>query len=387
MINALRTRWWIWAALPLQIAWAGGALSVEQDGVPGPEALQRLGGEFRVDLLYDDHGQDPGTKPKAAATQALALSVVNLKYQQILEPATTLQLRANLLANKSGQYLDYAYLTHWFNSLLGVVVGKQRVLQGGWDHMDSGFQTHFAAPYTGNLVYPDFDNSIALHAKVSGDLILQLLNDVVVDGGTPLARPGEWSHTQHPTWVLGWIGQFGPITPLLDFGSYDVNRSRWFDMSLKAAFAGLSWTLGYYSNVIVHQDVSVSDGNVVSDKDVAVAVNVYASYQLRRYLVPWGYFSHFNVQQGTALDVVAPRQDLHYNVPLGPDDKATGRSLWNDNATTWGLGVDIATEKGLHPFFAAFRTSGVFLPGDNVAAQDTEKRSNTVVKVGLFGAF
>ena len=330
-------------------------------------ASMKVGGEFRSEFLYDDNGLSKTSAFKPDKTTKVAVSAVNLVLGGNVNKDTEYGFRFNLLnPSQSNGPLDYGYGTHWFTKALGFSIGKMRVMQGGWDHMDGDYRTHAAGIFNDRLVYRDFDNMFTLNLRLAGELKLQVVNDVTVPASATATRAagatagGEWNKSAHPTTVVGWTGHFGPIQPLVDFGSYDNNKSSWGDLSLKASMACVDATVGAYFNKMVH-------ANKKSDTLTAYTMNV--ACHIKGAATPWVYVSTFSTKEDS---------DLAYNTL-----NADGSVNWDDNSSTWGLGADLEMfGKGWNPFVAVVGNSGKFqkAAGDT---NNTETRSNVQVKLGV----
>ncbi len=364
------------------VAWAQGGTAGAN--VTSDANSMKIGGEFRSELIYDDHGLEKATGFTPDKTTTIQVTNANIKMSGNVNKDTEYAFRFNLLnPSAANGPLDYGYGTHWFSKMVGMSIGKMRVMQGGYDNMDSNYRshTHSVLVAGGNLAMPDYTPMIEVGLKVAGDVKLQLVNDVTVGGGT-----GEWNQSVHPTWVLGWMGQFGGIFPMIDIGSFDNNKSRWFDMGIKTSMAGLNATLDYYNQSRVHKDTDPTDpkkNKESADTLSSIALNV--GYEVKGMMTPWLHFSTFENKQADDKDV--GREDLKTNsngVGAGGDPVYN----WDDNGTVIGVGADLAMMgKGWTPFVAVVSTSGKF--DKNLGAASTtpkeESKSNTMLKIGILG--
>ena len=163
-----------------------------------------IGGEFRTEFLRDDHGVDKHTGYKPDTTTTIGVSNASLLLGGNLNAKTEYAFRFNLL-NPTNTPLDYGYGTHWFTKTFGLSIGKERILQGGWDHLDQGYRTHAEGFYAKNLAMQDFDSMAALHLRAAGLVSLQIVNDVkAVSASTDPAVSGRWNRAATPR--SSWVG-------------------------------------------------------------------------------------------------------------------------------------------------------------------------------------
>ena len=346
----------------------------------------RLGGEFKAEFVNDNQGlyKHSGYSPG----QVAAFQVTNayLLLSGYISPDTEYGFRFNLLSAGSSP-LEFGSGTHWFTKSFGFSVGKERILQGGWHHLNQGYRTHADGLYARNLAFSDYAAAWGLHLKFQGIVTLQLVNDVVQDPNDVLdtAVANRWNKDQHPAWILAWLGDFGLVKPLLIFGSYDNNRSRYVDVGLRTGLNGFNATLDYHNDRVSYRIPLGSEASRVDQKetDVKTSYTVNLSYELRNLVTPWVFYSYYDRKQ--ASDPVAALSDRSFNLSkeVGSIPGGVGYT-WDDNGTVWGLGVDVnVIGKNWNPFIAYTSTSGKFLK--DPSATEGEMRSNALVKVGVLG--
>lgn len=355
------------------VAWGAEGANVTTDA-----SSMKVGGEFRSELIYDDHGLEKATGFTPDKTTTIQVSNANIKMSGNVNKDTEYAFRFNLL-NPSTTPLDYGYGTHWFSKMVGFSMGKMRVMQGGYDHMDRNYRSHTTAVVDGSLAMADYAPMIELGLKVAGDVKFQLINDVTT------ATRGEWNKTAHPTWVLGWMGSFGGIAPMVDIGSFDNNKSRWFDLGIKTSMAGLNATLDYYNQALAHKGED-KDGKAKAVTDTLTSIALNVSYEVKGMMTPWLHFSTFDNKQADDKD--SGSEDLKTNGPTTKDASGKVSYDWSDNGQVIGVGADFAMMgKGWTPFVALVSTSGKF-DKNNGATGTTpkeESKSNTQIKLGVLG--
>jgi len=367
-------------------AWAQENAKTEGTNVTTNVTSMKVGGEFAGGLLYNDNGlyKSTGVTPDKATT--LGLDTANIKLTGNLNADTEYAFRFNLL-NPNPTPLDYGYGTHWFSKMFGFSVGKMKVLQGGWDNLDSGYieETHGTVGiYAANLPIAQYTPMIAVHANLAGRISLQIFND-----NTPTSMTqASYNKTKHPSFALGWLGDFGPIKPEVDLGTYDNQKSRWYDVSVKTNMAGLIASLGYWRNDRAWQGTN-SSGKAVDNTDSASAISLTAGYEVKNVVTPWVYFSTYdNKQDGTNAKgntmASMPAQSGTCAAGMAQVGASCNAASWTDNGMIWGIGADLLTfGNNWTPFISYISTSGKFLKNANDVAGATETRTDNTVKLGV----
>ena len=346
----------------------------------------RLGGEFRAEFINDNRRlyKHEGYSPSQASTFEVTNAYILLSGY--ISPDTEYGFRFDLL-NATNSPLEFGYGTHWFTKSFGLSIGKERVLQGGWHHLNQGYRTHADGLYARNLAFSDYAPAWGLHFKIQGLVTLQLVNDVVQDPIDVLdkAVANRWNKDQHPAWILAWLGDFGLVKPLLIFGSYDNNRSRYVDFGLRTGLNGINATLDYHNDRLSYRIPVGSEESRVDQKetDVKTSYTVNLSYEFRNLVTPWVFYSYYDREQ--ANDPGAGLSDHQFNLSKVVESIPGGVGYtWDDNGAVWGLGVDVnLLGKNWNPFIAYTSTSGKFLK--EPSGTEGEMRTNALVKVGVLG--
>jgi hypothetical protein len=358
------------------LAVSGVALAQEANVSTGATSA-KLGGEFRSELTYTDNGlmkMKGGDDPDSSTW--IGVSAANVTLDGKINADTEYAFRFNLLnprptADDPGKGpLDYGWGKHWFNKMMGFSIGRQKILQGGWDNIEGGYRKHAVGVYASNLVFNEYEDVIGVHLNVAGSVTLQLANDRMVDADDKMGRVGNaaWNTTKHPTWILGWAGNFGPIAPMFNIGSYDNNKSRWIDLGVKTDMNGLNASLDIYQNTFT---MKVADGKDNKEpQNVATAVTLNVGYTIKGTATPWLYFSTYDNKQAD-------------DSKLGlKDSKVNSAGEWDDNGQVWGVGADLhMMGKGWSPFVAIIGRSGKWDDG----AGKEETKSDMTVKIGALG--
>lgn len=339
----------------------------------------KLGGEFRAELKYDNNQlyKETGYTPKAATTLDVNTAKVKLKGNLNKETEYAFRFNINPTATSPSPF-DYGYGTHWFGETFGWSFGKMKVVQGGWDQLDGGFKDHAVGQYRAkNLPFADYSEMMAFHVKAAGKLSLQVLNDYTKTSADP-NRVAEWNSGTHPTYALGWAGDFNGIMPLVDFGTFDNQKSRWFDVGIKAKLAGVDASLDFGQKTVGHKVVKASDPKKNDNKqDTATNIALRAGYEIAGAAKPWLYFSTYDNKQHT--------KDVKGNKVVEATATSPASYGWKDNGQTIGVGADLLSMgKNWNPYLAVVMQSGKFL---DATGDKATSHNNMQVRFGSLAEF
>ncbi len=375
---------YIIGSLLLSTGLSGQALG-EEEKAAGPEVKvttsaesMHVGGELRSEFDMDDHGLNKTAGYPDDKTTTLGVQWAALKLDGNLNKNTEYHFRFNLLnpspTNVLLGPLNYGYGEHWFNGTVGFSIGKERVVQGGWDNMESSPLDRWTGAYRGALAYYEFDYAVALHVKLAGELTLQILNDKTKGNSDPMLA-GNVNQSEHPTFAVAWLGSQGPVAPMIDFGSYDNNKSMWYDAGVKVLLADIMARVDYHGAQIANWVEGPGDTKPKSHPNTNMAVTGMLSYEMKNVVKPWLYGSTFSVKEYPT--------DIKANLPLASADASP---VFNDNKQTVALGVDLQMlGHGWTPYLAYVNTQGEFFK-DATLTGDASGTENQLL-LGVLGQF
>lgn len=346
-------------------------LAAEDAPVKASAQSLRAGIEFRAELRYNDNGlKKESGQPAPDKTNTLEVQKARVKLTGNIDANTEYKFRFNLL-NPRTSPLDYGSATHWFGGgPVGLGIGRQKVLQGGWDQLDESFKTHAQGVYATNFAFSSYEDMVSLQVKAAGKITLQVLNDVI----------GEWNTTQHPTVVFGYQGDFGGVEPIFDFGAYDNQKSRWFDVGIKAGFAGARVGFDFMQHMMTHHAMKNNKATELTDNATSVSFRV--AYEVKDTVMPWFYYSMYQNKEADDATTIPPSKDVKVNA-MHTDTSGTTYDF-DDNGMVMGVGADLlGLGKGWVPFIAIVTKSGKFAsPTD--PAQKEETKSEMNIKIGTY---
>jgi hypothetical protein len=361
-----------------------GSAAAEDVNVQTAADTMKVGGEFRSEWIYDNHGLEKTDGNDPDSTSAFQMTAAKIKFKGNLNKDTEYAFRFNLFNPDRKGPLEYGYGTHWFGKALGFSFGQMKVLQGGFDNIDGSYRTHVKRPYQADLAYETiYEPMLAAHVMAAGKITLQILNDKTVSA----TDPNRWNQNKTQTWALGYRGKFGPIEPMLNYGSYDNNKSSWMDVGIKTEMAGLVASVDYWMDKEVLKGRKVADNKPDEVEQTSSNIAVNLGYVIKDTAMPWVYFSTYEKKQadtGASVAILSADAETGETTPVASEDRKynTAPDKLDDNAVVWGVGADLLMfGKGWSPFVALIGTSGKF----QKAAGGEETRSSLQAKVGVLG--
>lgn len=345
--------------------------AAEEISVTTASKSMKISGEFRAEARYQDHGFKKLKDQSADKTTTVEVQTVKVKLSGKLDDKTEAKFRFNLYNAKSTP-LDYGYLTHWCTDTFGFSAGKMKVMQGGWDSIDSSFKDHWTGAYMDSRPFDTNDPMIAMHMKMAGQINVQVLNDV-----TTKDKTGEWNDSAHPTVALGWLGDLGSVAPIVELGSYDNNKSRWIDVGMKTDLSGLKLRVDLRDQLIGRKGTG-DDGKAKLEADKAQGATLLASYEIQDFGNPWIYFSNYDKKQ---YDV-----DVEGNLVTKDTD---GKKFYKftDNGRVMGAGLDFTSfGKNWTPYLALIVSTAKFIDPE-ISTDEVESKRQTQMRAGVLGEF
>ncbi|MEY4631112.1 MAG: hypothetical protein RIQ81_1232 [Pseudomonadota bacterium] len=323
-----------------------------------------LYGEFRTELTHDDDGLvkiDSGAKQ--SKTTVLGVEEVKAGLKGKFNDRTSYNFRLNFA---DGASVEHAHATWKATDMFAVTMGKDYVRQGGFSNADNEFNNVW-----GNRAqYAAFDRyaeSLSLHIMPGGshNVTVQLVNDVMPDdAATADVVEGMASYnTTHkqPAAILEYTGEFGGISPIVQYGSYDLNHSKFFDVGLRAKFGATGLTFDYGVTTVAYKslkDKTASYNNITlrAEHDLGSAK-------------PFVWYNSFN------------RTDKD----LGTEEVKTNTSTanWDDNANQISVGAFLPMGANWNPYVAYRMKSGKF---ENAAGEE-KTGSMSQLAIGATGEF
>jgi hypothetical protein len=324
-----------------------------------------LYGQFRTELTHDDDGLvkiDSGAK--ASKTTVLGLGDVKAGLKGKFNDRTTYNFRLNFLEEA---HVEHARATWAATDMLSVTMGKDYVRQGGFSNADNEFNNVWGNRAQMNA-FNRYAESLSLHVMPAGshNVTVQLVNDVMPDDADTDTMEGTAQYnTTHkqPAAILEYTGEFGGITPIVQYGSYDLNHSKFFDVGLRAKFGASSVTFDYGVNTVAYKaldDKTASYNNITlrAEHDLGAAK-------------PFLWYNSFN---RTDKDINGTKEEIKTN---------SSTAAWDDNATQISVGAFLPMGANWNPYVAYRMESGKF----NNDAGEEKTGSKSQLAIGATGEF
>jgi hypothetical protein len=346
-------------------------------GVSFAETKKTFGFNYDVNVSHSDNGfqkQDGAKDP--AATVSIGQTAY-LSFNLETTDSVVGDAYVNLMADNFHDMVEVAKASKGFGKMFTLAAGKDYLKFGGYDNMNNGYATIFVSPYTANLAPMATSQTMAMataHMGVVGNLSLMVTNDVVA--GTDADSDGvddvtgdniSWLHhntsTKQPAYMVEWTGTFGPVTPLLQYLSYDIAKSHQISFGAKLDLAGLVAYVDYVHDL---RAANTAAGNRMTNFRNVVADVSYNAGEV----TPFVKYATFSAIQ--------PDTDHQGN------QSATS---YNDNGTTWMVGVNVnAISDSFVPYLAVVQASSDVLKDNTAVSGSTETKTNLSMMVGVSGS-
>ena len=365
-----------------------------------------MSGSFRTEWSHTTNGLgkvNEGGKDKKSAVFGVEHAKLGIGGK--LNSDVDFKLQLNLLSSKwalgnSADFVEAAYGVWAPSKMFGVTMGKARVNQDGYNGKDSGEygSAWGKSSYTGP--FKTYAPMLAIHLNPGdmGKISLQLTNDVTTGSGPDYAlaaegkaqspatttnRPGKWNGSnKQPAAILQYTGEFGPMTPMVQIGQYDLNHSRFINVGTKFAVADLGVTFDYLLDN-ESQKVAKTAGGFEGKNLTRTNIALRTEYTMKGIAKPFLWVNSFNrsgEKENIALDEVKGNDNPSTSVMCGGF-----KQCFDDNALSISVGSQIlAMGDGWSPYVVYRATSGKF---SKLTGTETATGSTSTIAIGAGGAF
>lgn len=305
----------------------------------------KIGAEFRSEYEYYNDGLNDGNE---VATSSIHLRALKLKLYGNIGQSTTFNFLINThtmlnIQPTGGELVELAYLTHSFNDMFALRVGKNYLNYGGFERKRQNYSAIYLSPAVTGAVNVLSAPAIEAHLTLgdAGKVVVQAVTD----------DRGAKADNKQPSVYLEYAGDFSGIKALAQYGMFDMG-------------AGMSWGVGVGMN-LSGADIAL-DYNMQEDAAENAATNVvlHAGYDVGAW-TPWATINYYDVEQD------------------GTDLEANPTLAFEDNLMGWAVGVNCSDDaQAWHPYVAIVGRGGDF--GTNAS---NDSQSDLTVKVGVNADF
>lgn len=341
-----------------------------------------IGAQYKVELIYHDHGLQKEGDEEQEPTSRLETSAANMFISGKVNKNTKFYFRTRLIDSEQEKLtqkesLVEGYVVQEISKSFHLALGKMRVRQGGFDNWNHDFHSHVQGHYVYSLPFEKFEQAVELRFHSFGDLVLQVLNDITKDNG------GQWNENSHPTYIMGWRGQFGNIVPGLNIGAWDNQKSYFVDFGIDSRTGRFRLVLDYSYFSFANKGYENGDAKLMAD--VATSATLSLKYTVPNTISGFIYYSGFEKRQnqefhGEDLEVNNTSDKL--KTPHG-EVTVVERSLWDDNGKIFAVGSEVEIfDHGFIPYWVIQQSSGDFLDENQT---DKVTKTEVRIKIGVWG--
>jgi hypothetical protein len=337
-------------------------------------ATTKLGLEYNLTLSRADHGlekESADDKPKP--TTDIALRSLKLKLTGAFNDKAEYKVSVDF-AN-AAEPIEYAKATAWLAKSFGISAGKETVNQGGFEQKNSAYDTVILSPYNSALTPLAISAGVLeLNLKVAGMITLQVVQDKPVPQRDTTGIVADDRPAQ-PAVTLEWLGDIKAIHPLVQLGSYDSGRSKFFDvgMGLTLSSFKLFGDVLYDMRGGKYPDLTSTKGEKKALDTTYRLIAFEAALELKKVHELFLRATSFEVDQPE--DSTTGLENRGYN--SAPDNL-------DDDALTVALGFRFGlVQRYFRPFVAVTDQMARFKQATDPSA--TETRSELALQVGVTG--
>jgi hypothetical protein len=325
-----------------------------------------IGAEMNASLNYIENEIEKNLDGESlSASSSLEVNSANLTLESNLSEHVSYVGRLDLISeHQKNVSLEFSYFILSSNEV-SLLIGRQKIHQGGHDWHAKSFNTQVLGKYSENLARSEFEDAATFLTNLVGEFGVQIINDQTTDSG------GQWNTRKHLSFVAFWHGKkFGSVSPLVHYGTEDNQHSEWFDFGLRVEEKGFVGTIDY-STVSEGRKIADGSSSYVNLSNFSVSTTLKLSYEFANGSRPFFYYSTFQKTQHT--------EDNEYN----SHSSKSSNLQFDDNSVTVAVGSEFFSEKKKRPdpYFKIINHSGYW--ADDLESEILEKRSIFKVALGL----
>ncbi len=336
-----------------------------------PEA-PKINFMYNFGLTHDDDGLNSDSKTDVA-TSSIMTKAFRLIVTGKANDKVSYETRYNLLDSK----FDYGFARLDLNKMMGVILGRNKVRTYGFDHRDGDPLSLYTAIGGDSDPFATESDMVAVELAVMGKITVQFVDDNALRSDDMQykksktdAKGNKTAVDKNPAYVLEWLGKFGPIQPLIEFASYDLNHSNLWTIGAKFETKQIMTVADYTTHNQAYkgaQDATTKKSPEM--KDVATRLNFAFEFNAG-VATPFLHYSKFDLKQ----DTVSGTKERKTNTAGTFDDNGSDITL-GATINKWG--------DSFMPYLTLDKMSGSFVNKNNNDA-DMSRMQTTLGVKGLF---
>lgn len=335
-----------------------------------------VGVQFRSALFSLDHGfeKTENKTPVRTHRNELQLLRVTMDFTGV---KTDGKFELDLTRAGSQSLVRKAYLEYHINPIISVRAGRDELLLGGWEQKEPASENVVPSNYLarrgqyGGAPFSDSAPAImaVFNLSDSGTLLFQAIDDVSSEEKRDAGRFNN--NADQPAFLMQYTPSGGPVIPIVQAGTYDINHSKYAQAGLRADLGPCHSTFDY---VLDMREIKGADDDSNFIQRINSAV-FYLSYDFRNAMRPFVKASFFEARpEGEVL-------------PANPVvTSCSGDQCLTNNAREYTAGAWFATPVSqITPFFAYTLRTGVFSRSLVEGALPDNLKRESVAQLGLSG--
>ena len=358
----------------------GGNLPVQDHVGIHSQRDYRLGFQYRFDLHYDNDMLNQ--TDDELANNTTQVQAYELRIDVLAKAGEDVSLSANYDLGRNELFRGYLQWSP--KEFLRVLIGRDRVNEGGWDNQRRDYDSLLLNPY--NLYNSALGGlselfELQIASELMGEISLQAVRDVQAEPlpeGVSASQAGlenkRFSERQDgPAFTFSYeLSQVPFVSPLLQYGTYDNGHSSFFVLGLKYHFENVVGFFDYISDSRKFRKTykGLSESEVEEEyKHTAFTLELkYDRFKIKPFFT---YVSY---------DVVQPGEDLPGN------DLTDGDFLeFDDNLKALMFGARWHHSSAFQPHLSLMSRAATYVVDSE--SKETLVKSDIQINLGVSGRF
>jgi hypothetical protein len=339
-------------------------------------AWPKFGYELRTGMTHDDKGFQK-VEGAADPSSALGMNIERAKLSLDGEVSSNISYYIRLNLNATANALDLLMLNAKMTDNFSIGLGRNKTLIDGFEniYLNNDYVASVIPYLTGKTVIAPAvsANVIELHYKLAGLIKLQMTDDtLMVKDATGRKSGGYYTEvSKQPAMNLQWIGEFGSLKPLIQYGTYDTNHSNHYSLGFAFKQENILAWVNYATDNQVSKNAAGEE-----ETDARSNISFHAEYQI-------GSYRPF--VRGMIFDVKQDGTDLKANSSATVKDLA---GEIDDNLTNYTAGAFYTGwGESFKPYLGYVGHQAKFYEDLSAGSAETVSKTQTMIKLGVISKF